>query len=206
MKTKIIINSLLIIFILHLLLENIDFNFQIGDLNMESYQNKKNDDQTLKFLTDVNNNHLLNNKLNMKDKLLDYVSQVSVKPSNIYESDNNVPNFNSNVENISKYYERNNNYDNIEKLQKNNYKSIDKVSGRQKVSEDTVSSVSWKYDNELTMNGGDMGGIFGYDSLDSNYAVIGSEGKSCSPTGCSINSDDLRMGMGNPNKETRLTN
>ena len=32
---------------------------------------------------------------------------------------------------------------------KNNYKSIDKVTGRQKVSEDTVSSVSWKYDNTI---------------------------------------------------------
>ena len=55
MKIKIIINSLLIIFILHILLENIDINYQIGDLNFENYNNKyckkkinKNDSQTLK--------------------------------------------------------------------------------------------------------------------------------------------------------------
>ena len=199
MKLKIIINSLLIIFVLHLLLENIDFNVQIGDQSYENMLNnnitkvKKN--KTLQFLTgdddiDLNTNH------NMKENLLNYVKKVSVQPSNMFETDNNTPNFNSNVQNIEKKYKH---YDNLHQLPQADYKSISNVSNKQEVSNDTVSSVNWKYNNELPMNGGDMNGIFGYDSLDSNFATIGSESNSCSPTGCNPNTDDLRMGMGNPN-------
>ena len=49
MKIKIIINSLLIIFVLHLLLENIDFNVQIGD---QSYENMSN--------TNISNTNMTN--------------------------------------------------------------------------------------------------------------------------------------------------
>ena len=201
MKLKIIINSLLIIFVLHLLLENIDFNLQIGEETHDyiSSTNSINtsNNNTLNFLTGgVDDEHDFFNGKDMKENLLDYVKKVSVKPSNLLDSDNNVPNFKSNVENIEQNYKH---YDNLNQLPNAANKSINKVSNRQEVPSNSVSSVNWKYNNELPMNGGDMNGIFGYDSLNSNFATIGSESNSCSPNGCNINTDDLRMGMGNPN-------
>ena len=200
MKIKIIINSLLIIFVLHLLLENIDFNVQIGD---QSYENMSNTNMTnnkynntLDFLGGNDDNDTQGEGYSMKENLLNYVKKVSVQPSNMFVTDDNIPNFKSNVENIEKNYKH---YDNLNQLPQAEYRSINNVSNKQEVPNNTVSSVNWKYNNELPMNGGDMNGIFGYDSLDSNFAVIGSESNTCSPTGCNPNTDDLRMGMGNPN-------
>ena len=198
MKLRIIINSLLIIFVLHLLLENIHVNYQIGDPNYESYQNKQfKSSDTLEFLTGSKSVEYNSDKTDMKKELFDYVKKVSVKPSNQNDSDYNIPNFDSNVKNVSKYY------DSLETLPQAEYKSINKVTGRQKVSDESVSSVSWKYNNELPMNGGDMNGIFGYDSLNSNFAMIGSNDSNCVSNSCTVSADDLRMGLGNPNEPVR---
>ena len=200
MKIKIIINSLLIIFVLHLLLENIDFNVQIGDQLYENISNTNISNikynKTLDFLTGNDKNYLQKESTSMQENLLNYVKKVNVQPSNMFETDNNIPNFESNVENIEKKYKH---YDNLNQLPQAEYKSINNISNKQDVKNNTASSVNWKYNNELPMNGGDMNGIFGYDSLNSNFATIGSESNTCSPTGCSIKTDDLRMGMGNPN-------
>ena len=69
----------------------------------------------------------------------------------------------------------------------------------------TVQSDSWKYNNELPMNGGDMGGIFGYNNLESNYASFDdkTELDKCKNSTCVMNSDDIRMGLGYPNEENR---
>ena len=201
MKLKIIINSLLIIFVLHLLLENIDYNYQIGKQRAESYENIRNN-ESINFLMDGETFSNLNSNKNMREELLDYVKNTSVEPSNMYEGNDNVPNFNSHVENVSKFY--NKNYDNLSNLPTSQYSSVEKVTNRQEQN-NTVQSDSWKYNNELPMNGGDMGGIFGYNNLESNYASFDdkTELDKCKNSTCVMNSDDIRMGLGYPNEENR---
>ena len=61
------------------------------------------------------------------------------------------------------------------------------------------------------MNGGNfMGNLTGYDALESAYPVYGDQSnylKSCAPDtrNCEKKPDDLRMGLGDPNKEYRTT-
>ena len=39
--------------------------------------------------------------------------------------------------------------------------------------ENTLEKIQWKYDDERVMNGGEVfNGIFGYNSLDDNFATI----------------------------------
>jgi len=193
---NIIINSILIIFILHIIILNINYHVVIGKkTNYEKFTEKNSDvkDNSIDFLTNNNNND--NN--DFKQKILKYMQQNEidkdiesenknlnkVSASNTYLTDNNEPNFESNVADISKFYKFN--YDNlnedqlkstsIEKLNKDNI-SIDtktkepcniKNYGR----ESTVTPDNWIYKNELPMNGGNMNGIIGFDSLESQFAI-----------------------------------
>ena len=80
MKIKIIINSLLIIFVLHLLLENIDFNVQIGDQSYENMSNTNNKyNNTLDFLGGNDDNDTQGEGYSMKENLLNYVKSMRIK-------------------------------------------------------------------------------------------------------------------------------
>jgi len=110
-----------------------------------------------------------------------------VSASNTYVSDNNEPNFESNVADISKFYKFN--YDNlnedqlkstsIEKLNKDNIsidtnidvKSKEPCNVKNYGRETIVTPDNWNYKNELPMNGGNMNGIIGFDSLESQFAI-----------------------------------
>jgi hypothetical protein len=204
MDIKIIINSFIILFILHIIILNIDYNIVFGKKkdfgkknNIEKFTDSKSNDNSMDFLTNNNNNND-----EFKQKLLKYMQKNEIvketefenkninkiNPSNSYLSDNNDPNFESNVADISKFYKFN--YDNLDEDQLKST-SIEKINKDNKIKEDinidvqskepynvknygresTVNPDSWVYKDELPMNGGQMNGIIGFDSLESQFAI-----------------------------------
>ena len=133
MNFNIIIHALIIIFILHVIIINLDYSITIGNKtninkNIENMTNQKqfkiieknNDEDSLDFL-------LGNNKKNdaFKKKMNDYINDIQVKKNDIREFDTknefpviasnsfldneNTPNFESNVADTPKFYKINNN-------------------------------------------------------------------------------------------------
>lgn len=223
MNYKVIFNALIIILILHLLINNFDFKETLDfSNNRENYANLSNNDNT--NTQNTQNTQIKNQSQNQqvqvethsetpevkedfKNELLDYAKSLKfdsnndILPGNYYESDENVPNFESNVANVSKFYK--NNYESLEKQDLINLDTSNKLInevgcvGRQTNSSDDQPDY-WKYQNELPMNGGGMGGVVGFDSLEGQYEVydnnINATGDSCNKSGMNLNipSNDLR--------------
>jgi hypothetical protein len=164
MNLKIIINSLLLIVVLHLFLQNIEYSVNIGITKLnENFENTN--------VEDPRNNLL---------KYLDDNDSPSASNSNLEK--NNIPNFGNENSDISKFFKI---YDNLDetdlKKSKNEFET-----GQHYLEQTNSLEQHWKYNNELPMNGGPMnsgsmntdhmnGGlmsdsIVGFDSLDGNYA------------------------------------
>jgi len=210
MDIRIIINALIIIFIAHIFILNINYTVDIGNKKINEYfdnnkdKNAKKED-SMNFLKESN----VTSDEDFKKKLLKYMEEPSpkkitdfeeknfnkVEASNTYVSSDNVPNFESNVADISRFFKVN--YDNLDENdlkatsidtlknitieQDNDVQNInidiDSVPnppppknshyGR----ESQVNPDTWSYKNELPMNGGNIvNGIFGFDSLESQFA------------------------------------
>lgn len=203
MNFQIIIHAIIIIFILHVILINLDFNISIGK-NVEKYSNIDSHNNSLNFLlsneNDNNNDDMFKKKMNNYINNLDTMSdekvtktefqklnELPVEPSNSQLNNENVPNFESDVTDTFKYYNINNNYDNMsEKDLKET--SIDNLDTKKKLFEEKENKIvdvnvegvnvrqsnvnpdNWTYKNEVPMNGGVMGSIVGFDGLESQYA------------------------------------
>lgn len=194
MDIKYLINICLILFVLHIILINLNFNMKIGK-NVEKFTNNDNS-SNINFLTSDKDS-----SDEFKKKLLKYIqadenkenfskesdfekkNTSSILPANTYVGDDNVPNFESNVADISKFY--NINFDNLNeddlknatpicnppdpvKL-KGNDDSCKTKTGRESIELPTT----WQYKSELPMNGGSMNGIYGFDNLESQFASFG---------------------------------
>jgi hypothetical protein len=127
--------------------------------------------------------HLLLKGINYRKSInLTEKFESNVVPKNEYVDDKNDVNFQSNVLNTNRFYEK----------------------PKKKVKEDFQNQ--WKYNHELVMNGGELlNGITGYDTLNDNYHALEKSGMSdCEPStrGAKTN-DDLRMGLGCLNAERR---
>ena len=194
MNLEIIIKGLLIIFILHIIILNINYNYDIG--NKKKVENFNNDspsevlnEKSLQFLNSNNEDEESKKKLmkyiNIEEpkKLTEFEDKNinKVNPSNTFLGNNNVPNFESNVANISKFYKVNfDNLDedelkstslenlklNLDEKTVNPTKDIDHI-GRKSTENPDV----WSYKNEIPMNGGSMNGIVGFDSLESQFSI-----------------------------------
>jgi hypothetical protein len=210
MDIKLIINSIIILFFLHIIILNINYSYHFGSKkNVESFSgsgagsnqitvldsgilgnNKESKENSLDFLKSNDDND------DFKKKLLKYMAQDDPVPenefenknlhkvlaSNSYVSDNNTPNFESNVADISKFYTIN--YDNLDESQLKQTTSIESIKqinnknpDCNRPQESTVNqreSVknpdNWSYKNELPMNGGNMNGIVGFDALESQFS------------------------------------
>lgn len=242
MNIRVIINILLIIVVLHLILRN----FLTDRFSQIDSFSGYGEDDSMKFLTSSDGNlEEFSGSVNSPyvNKLTDYVNQckpVDVKPGNWYATDENNPNFTSNVLNVNKFYNVDSigQYDGlsadqiipknfveppISNNQENNM--LEKVSEQtcfnQKIGEthentDLYKPDAWSYKGELAMNGGQIGGdgLVGYNNLESAYATYQGPGsETCDPSKpfpCHNNfasrPDDLRFGLGLPNKEYRETN
>ena len=132
---------------------------------------------------------------------------LEIHPSNSYLNSNNVPNFESNVIDTSKFYNvqqyDNLNENDLKKTSKNLLKNMDidiqkqnSIQGEGRGGAVRVSTEfpdNWTYKNELPMNGGEMSGIYGFDELESQFAVF--DKTRIGPTGNEFNNiaqNDLR--------------
>lgn len=198
MDIKIIINSILIIFILHIIILNINYSYTYGKKsNVENFKDSNEYSKDLDFLkSDANSNEEFKKKLlkyiqeddnTIKDNKFENKNVIDIKASNTYLNDNNVPNFESNVADTSKFYV--NNYDNLneDQLKATSIEDLNKLKDKSNVSIDVQSNLpcnvksygrestatpdNWTYKDELPMNGGTMNGIVGFDGLESQFAI-----------------------------------
>lgn len=135
----------------------------------------------------------------------------NINPANFYTQDFNTPNFTSNVTDLRKFYS----YDNpsggtIEKVPKDDSKDsiIEDVKTnpawlipKQKIGNHLEpTSNYWNYKNEMPMNGGDFGGLSGYEGIGGTYSVFNAK-QPLEDTPDLHHSDDLRNGKGFPQKQ-----
>lgn len=140
-----------------------------------------------------------------------------VNPSNFYTQNFNTPNFTTDVLDLRKYYD----YD--LPASKSTGKSKEDKSGNRdgdmlrRTEADTfpwkqgpdknenvnvMESDYWSYKNELPMNGGSFDGLVGYQNMGGSFAFF-DQYKPVAETHPKL-TDDLRSGMGTPQKEKYL--
>ena len=135
----------------------------------------------------------------------------NINPANFYTQDYNTPNFTSNVMDLRKFYS----YDNppgetVDKVPKDDSKDsiIEDVKSdpawlipKQKIGNHLEpTSNYWNYKNEMPMNGGDVGGLSGYEGMGGTYSVFNAK-EPLEDTPDLHHSDDLRNGKGFPQKQ-----
>lgn len=196
MNIKYIINILLILFILHIILINVNIQIKIGekkneyfennkektqDISKTDNQNSKDDEFRKKLLKYIQAENIIHKEENEFNKL----NNSDIAPHNVYTDENNVPNFESNVADIKQFY--NINYDNLSENELKDSVSNCPVDAplnnnltpqncvQPLVRKSTELPVTWEYNNELPMNGGSMNGIFGYDGLESQFSSFASQ-------------------------------
>ena len=195
MNFKIIIHAIILLFILHIIIINIDYEINIGK-KIEKFNNNNN-----AKITNSSKNSSLDFLLENKEKDNEFIQKMNeinnnssdksefikkntseILPSNNYLSNENSPNFESNVEDTSKFYIQNNYNDlNEKQLQSTSLDDLNKQSNNiatdiKKITNTRESKENpsvWEYNNEFAMNGGDMNGIIGFDGLESQYANFG---------------------------------
>ena len=240
MEVKILINSLLIILIIYIILDNIPYRYRFGvekriqinrlhnrdenneiKENFETNKNFEANKNSLDFLKENNNKQELYNYLLGEDNTesINDSPDSSIKPSNYWLSNDNVPNYGSNIMDIKQNYNVEKNFDGLQqnKLEESKYglknekqimetTIVDKQTQQSSFldsntndNQNTFKPDTWKYKNELPMNGGMFNGLSGFDSLNSSYAVYDvndlnlencNNETSCKPK------DDLRPGLG----------
>jgi len=133
----------------------------------------------------------------------------NINPANFYTQDFNTPNFTSNVMDLRKFYS----YDNppgetINKVPDNDDTFVKDVKSdpawlipKQKIANhlEPISNY-WNYKNEMPMNGGDFGGLSGYEGMGGTYSVFNAK-EPPQDTPDIHHSDDLRNGKGFPQKQ-----
>lgn len=133
----------------------------------------------------------------------------NINPANFYTQDFNTPNFTSNVMDLRKFYS----YDNppgdtINKVPDNDGSFVQDVKAdpawlipKQKIGNHLEpTSNYWNYKNEMPMNGGDFGGLCGYEGIGETYTLYNSK-EPPQETPELHHSDDLRNGKGFPQKQ-----
>ncbi len=175
---NILINALIIIILVHLLITNLNDS-------KEHFQEEQVPDLTFKNMETMNNQKKKENRKNLPN---------TITPANTYDKMDslNVPNFESNVLDYTKFYKINKNNDDdskaVVKNKNSNTNFISPVSTPQNsvsVSPRPFNSVDsgkiasrpsrglpdrWEYANDLPMNGGMFGSIVGLDSSESLYS------------------------------------
>ncbi len=190
---------------------------------------------SIKFLTEDTQTEQNQKDEDFKKKLLSFIKKdnsesltnfeeknvLPVLPSNSFTSNENVPNFESNVLNVQRFYKRDLNGDSLDNLdEKQLKKASEKYSNEQSegrvIKETPIPNLSndvndirdnygristknppvWQYKDELPMNGGNMGGIVGFNSLESQFEIYNGGQINMQPANSSnfevIPHDDLR--------------
>ena len=160
MNLKVIINSLLIIIVLHLFLQNLNYEMNIGienvvkkNNNLENFESDNSRDSLLKFLDS------------------DGVDSNNPNPSNSNLENNSNPNFNGENNDISQFF---NIYDNLNEKDLEILLKMNDYEDSQNYLEKLVHLSNNGNIKMMPMNGGSLGNdsVVGFDSLDGNYASI----------------------------------
>jgi hypothetical protein len=230
----ILLNAVIIIFILHIIIQNYSGHFVIGKPKSQTEHfgrqlgvpdkdemNKYDYQKTLQFLEDDSDDTKVkeNKDDDFKKKLISFIespvqnkniqekhfedkNMYPVLPFNSYTGNENVPNFESNVLNIQKFYNiqpddssplsNQPNFDNLdesklvrttnENFSNQRPNTVIKNTPIPNLSNDvndkssygriaTENPPTWNYKDELPMNGGVMGNIIGFDSLESQFSL-----------------------------------
>jgi hypothetical protein len=241
MEVKILINSLLIILIIYILLDNIPYRYRFGvekRIHNNGFQERYNNNEQIQTQENFNTNSLdFLNESNNKEELYNYLfsedtnnsGEPPIKPSNYWLSNDNVPNYGSNVMDIKQNYNVEKNFDGLHdnKLEESKYglknekqimeqTIIDKQTQQSSFldshtndNQNTFKPDTWKYKNELPMNGGMFNGLSGFDSLNGSYAVYDVNDlnlENCNNETACKSKDDLRPGLGQPAESANLYN
>jgi len=137
-----------------------------------------------------------------------------VNPANFYTQDYNTPNFTTDVLDLRKYYD----YDlpaskstggpkegtsgdsqgeMFRKTKEDNFPWLEGPDNNEK--KNVMESDYWSYKDELPMNGGSFDGIVGYQNMGDSFSFF-NQYKPVTETHPKL-TDDLRSGMGTPQKE-----
>lgn len=149
----------------------------------------------------------------MEEELMNYAESVvpnDVKPSNLQPINENTSNFISNVMDIDNFYKVSNDLPNTVPQKDMQLANVDEHSNENYYldNNNAYKMDMWKYKNESVMNGGNLfGDVSGYDDYE-GFSSYNNDFKILTPD-CKVNDmydDDLRAGLGKPNKYNRMTN
>ena len=185
---------------------------QEQDMKKEEEENRSEEENRLDDEVEKEEEDSMKKERKNKKQVTEGFENRKIEPSNYYSTDFNTPNFVSNVADLRKFYEYNS-FDGLDKVpnvpvKENEYymdknkEIIDAVSKQpaylQKGSNgETLTNEYWQYKNEMPMCGGEFGGINGFDTLNNGYATYEMSKDVSKP----LLNDDLRNGMGVPQKE-----
>ena len=222
MNYKVIFNALIIVFIIHLLIQNVNYNEVIDFSNLtENFEGEEEKEKVGMEKVGMEkvgmekvgmekqeeeSKETFENNMELKNELLDYAKSfkidetAGVLPGNFFENNENTPNFESNVAQVSKFYK--NNYDSLEKEDLLNMNTSNQkvnelnCTGREMNRSDNQPDY-WQYQNELPMNGGEVGGIVGFNNMEDQYSIYDMSGlneANCKMDGMEnkLKSNDLR--------------
>ena len=192
MNWRFIINTVIIVLILHFILENLDLKIEIGSKELfatssPSSKEKLNAEESLKFLTENTVEGF-----DPRQDLLDYIQNktTDIRGDGFYKTDYNTPHFDSNLTDVQSFYNINadtndcshfgfdginlhnmlNQKEGATKIegfknreQKNNYQNINPQ----------YQPEEWSYKNDFPMNGGQQEGVVGYTKIEDDYAPVG---------------------------------
>ena len=220
---RFLVNILLVIFILHLIIthfkneqeEKLSYKKQFEPSEVKATYSVEELNEYLEdmdkpgqenFETRPQMVNEIATEVNMPDPspLVPVESPEFPEPSNYYTTDSNTPNFTSNVMNVKKFYEQtppntkvenNNQLNDVATMQ-----TCDTPNSTINQNPDFLKPDAWLYKNELPMNGGQMGNITGFDSLESAYSLFQSDNQTQAnyDQQNSIGAkqpDDIRMGL-----------
>jgi len=137
-----------------------------------------------------------------------------VNPSNFYTQNFNTPNFTTDVLDLRKFYDydlpasksssaltdKTSSDDMFRKAKEDNFPWLDGPNKNK--NKNVMESDYWSYKEELPMNGGSFDGLVGYQNMGGAFAFF-DQYKPVMETHPKI-TDDLRSGMGTPQKEKYL--
>src|SRR3989304_920101 len=107
MDIRFIVNTVIIILIIHFILENIDIKIEIGGRGEQFRIQKLDPEASMKFLTGEDSLE----GFDVRQDLIDYINNNSkdIRGKEFYKTDFNTPHFNSNLTDVHSFY--NINYD-----------------------------------------------------------------------------------------------
>ena len=202
MNYRIIIHALILLFILHIIIINSNYTVTIGN-KVENFRNtfvpnkkekkveKMENNTSLDFLGNPEKDNEFIQKMNAfsqeknVESNFDKKNEFPVIPANGVLNNESTPNFESNVADTPKFFNINNTYDNLDEksLKSTSIQDLNKESTTvlekeikidNQVRQSNERPNNWEYSNEFAMNGGSMGGIVGFDGIESQFADFGS--------------------------------